>query len=76
MSINYVTGETRDSKMVEETTENWRKSSYSADASNCVEVGQGRIGIIHIRDSKNCTSGHLPVDSANWRKLMDRIRMA
>lgn len=43
----------------------WRKSSYSATDSDCVEVGHG----IGIRDSK-APATHLPVSPAAWTALL------
>jgi hypothetical protein len=40
---------------------NWRKSSYSADGSDCVEVGHG----IGIRDSK-APAAHVQVSREAW----------
>jgi hypothetical protein len=42
----------------------WRKSSYSANASDCVEVGRG----VGIRDSK--TTGHLPFSTPAWTAFL------
>jgi hypothetical protein len=63
-------------KMIDIPARNWRKSSYSADASNCVEVGQPVFDALHVRDSKDCDSIHLFVDSAKWQKFTDRIKKA
>ncbi|WP_090006605.1 DUF397 domain-containing protein [Lentzea albidocapillata] len=43
----------------------WRKSSYSPDASDCVEIGRG----IGIRDSKAPTT-HLPVSGEAWSAFL------
>ncbi|MEU9243406.1 DUF397 domain-containing protein [Streptomyces sp. NPDC048385] len=43
----------------------WRKSTYSGDSSNCVEVATAPAAV-HIRDSKNPTSLHLTVESSAW----------
>ena len=47
----------------------WRKSSYSPDASDCVEVGRG----IGIRDSKAPTT-HLPVSAKAWSAFLGLVR--
>ncbi|MEV7087747.1 DUF397 domain-containing protein [Streptomyces sp. NPDC093085] len=31
----------------------WRKSSYSTNGGNCIEVGAGITGVVPVRDSKN-----------------------
>ncbi|SMD09330.1 DUF397 domain-containing protein [Lentzea albidocapillata] len=43
----------------------WRKSSYSANSSDCVEVGHG----VGIRDSK-APSTHLPVSGEAWSAFL------
>ncbi|SDH54933.1 protein of unknown function [Lentzea fradiae] len=44
---------------------NWRKSSYSADSSDCVEVGHG----VGIRDSK-APATHLQVSAEAWSAFL------
>lgn len=39
----------------------WRKSSYSANAQNCVEIGRG----VGVRDSK-APATHLTVAPSSW----------
>ncbi|WP_256640338.1 MULTISPECIES: DUF397 domain-containing protein [Streptomyces] len=43
----------------------WQKSTYSAEAANCVEIASAPAAI-HIRDSKNRTAPHLTVAPATW----------
>ncbi|MFD4641362.1 DUF397 domain-containing protein [Lentzea sp. NPDC058436] len=43
----------------------WRKSSYSPNSSDCVEVGHG----IGIRDSK-APATHLPVSATAWSAFL------
>lgn len=45
---------------------NWRKSSYSGDGNNCVEIGCG----VGIRDSK-APATHLPVSSDAWSAFLE-----
>ena len=47
----------------------WRKSSYSANSNDCVEVGR-RIG---IRDSKAPTA-HLPVSTDAWSAFLRSLK--
>lgn len=47
----------------------WRKSSYSPDASDCVEVGRG----IGIRDTK-APAVHLPVGADAWSRFLVALR--
>jgi hypothetical protein len=49
----------------------WRKSSYSEDSSDCVEIGRG----IGIRDSKAPTT-HLPVSADAWSAFLGLVRGA
>lgn len=49
----------------------WRKSSYSADSSDCVEVGRG----IGVRDSKAPTT-HLPMSADAWSAFLGLVRSA
>ncbi|GGM95768.1 hypothetical protein GCM10011609_36760 [Lentzea pudingi] len=44
---------------------NWRKSSYSGDGNNCVEIGRGT----GIRDSK-APATHLPVSAEAWSAFL------
>ncbi|MGP4085914.1 DUF397 domain-containing protein [Streptomyces sp. KR55] len=43
----------------------WHKSTYSAEAANCVEIASTPT-IIHIRDSKHAEGPHLTVTSSTW----------
>lgn len=47
----------------------WRKSTYSGDSSNCVEVATAP-GAIHIRDSKAAAGPHLSIRSATWADFL------
>ncbi|MCP2245013.1 DUF397 domain-containing protein [Lentzea aerocolonigenes] len=49
----------------------WRKSSYSANASDCVEVATG----IGIRDSKAPVS-HVEVGAAAWSAFLADVTRA
>ncbi|MDX8029752.1 DUF397 domain-containing protein [Lentzea sp. BCCO 10_0856] len=49
----------------------WRKSSYSIEGDNCVEIGRG----IGIRDSKAPTT-HLPVSDKAWSAFLELVRGA
>jgi hypothetical protein len=44
----------------------WRKSSFSGQELNCVEVAFG----VGVRDSKNPTGGHLPVNTVAYQALL------
>ncbi|MFJ8967088.1 DUF397 domain-containing protein [Lentzea sp. NPDC102401] len=43
----------------------WRKSSYSATDSDCVEIGRG----VGIRDSK-APATHVPVEAEAWEGFL------
>ena len=47
----------------------WRKSSYSPEASDCVEVGHG----IGIRDSKAPVT-HLAVNREAWQAFLGIVK--
>jgi hypothetical protein len=47
----------------------WRKSTYSADSSDCVEVGRG----IGVRDSK-APATHLPVSAKAWSAFLGAVK--
>lgn len=46
-----------------QSPQNWRKSSYSGDRSNCVEVADARSSAA-VRDSQNPELGYLSFSSA------------
>lgn len=68
----------------------WRRSSYSANGGDCVEVGwrtstysaNGGTCVevktapaqILVRDSKSPRTGTLSVDRAGWRALLAAVR--
>ncbi|ELS54512.1 DUF397 domain-containing protein [Streptomyces viridochromogenes] len=47
----------------------WKKSSYSPDASNCVEIATTPT-TIHIRDSKDPTGPHLTLPPSAWAHFL------
>ncbi|MCX2952606.1 DUF397 domain-containing protein [Lentzea sp. NEAU-D7] len=47
----------------------WRKSSYSGDGDNCVEVGHG----VGIRDSK-APATHITLSSEAWAAFLEVVR--
>ena len=49
----------------------WRKSTYSASASSCVEVAAG----IGIRDSK-APVAHVEVGQAAWTSFLGTVKQA
>ncbi|WP_079141297.1 DUF397 domain-containing protein [Streptomyces sp. LUP47B] len=47
----------------------WRKSTYSGDSSNCVEIA-ATPAVIHIRDSKNAEGPHLAFPFVAWTHFL------
>jgi len=52
----------------------WRKSSYSGQAGDCVEVADSRRGAVTVRDSKNPDGLALVLALIAWRVLARRIK--
>ncbi|AFR09162.1 DUF397 domain-containing protein [Nocardiopsis alba] len=48
---------------------NFRKSSYSANESACVEVAD-TPGTSAIRDTKRRSDGHLPFPTSEWAAFL------
>ncbi|SFT43900.1 protein of unknown function [Actinopolyspora lacussalsi subsp. righensis] len=51
----------------------WRKSSYSANTSTCVEVGRTTDGAA-VRDSKDRTAGHITTTHHQWRTFLQALK--
>ncbi|MEU2622243.1 DUF397 domain-containing protein [Streptomyces sp. NPDC007157] len=47
----------------------WQKSTYSPDASNCVEIAT-TPSAVHIRDSKTTPAPHLTVTHGAWASFL------
>ena len=45
----------------------WRKSSYSSQSGNCVEVARGLPGVVAVRDSKDPEGAVLVFPAQQWR---------
>jgi hypothetical protein len=52
----------------------WRKSSYSGNGGNCVEVARGRPGMVAVRDSKNPDGPVLGFTANEWERFIFRLR--
>jgi hypothetical protein len=52
----------------------WRKSTYSANGSTCVEVARNLPGIVAVRDSKNAQGPALIFPPAEWQAFTAGIR--
>ncbi|MEU5308148.1 DUF397 domain-containing protein [Streptomyces sp. NPDC021562] len=48
----------------------WRKSTYSGDSSNCVEMATACTAV-HIRDSKNPAGLRLTVEASTWARFVN-----
>lgn len=52
----------------------WRKSSYSAQVQDCVEVADGLLGAVVVRDSKDPDGPTLLLTGSAWRALTCQVR--
>lgn len=50
----------------------WRKSSYSSDQANCVEVttATSTTSTVGVRDTKDREGGHLTVTASAWAAFL------
>ncbi|GHD32413.1 hypothetical protein GCM10007147_36010 [Nocardiopsis kunsanensis] len=53
----------------------FRKSSYSANAAECVEVADTDSGAA-VRDSKNPEHGHLSFAATEWQAFLGDVKAA
>jgi hypothetical protein len=54
----------------------WRKSSYSGQQGNCVEVARNLPGVVAIRDSKDPDGPALVVTREQWRSFLTALKQA
>ncbi|GAA1260964.1 hypothetical protein GCM10009677_10440 [Sphaerisporangium rubeum] len=52
----------------------WRKSSFSGDSGECVEVASDLSGFHFLRDSKNLTGPSLAVPSKEWSIFVNQVK--
>ena len=52
----------------------WRKSSYSGQDGNCVEVARNLPGLVAVRDSKKPDGAKLVVSQETWRVFLKGLR--
>ena len=52
----------------------WRKSSYSGQSGNCVEVARNLPGLVAVRDSKEPDGAKLVISQAAWRVFIRAAR--
>ena len=51
----------------------WRKSSYSGQSGNCVEVARNLPGLVAVRDSKEPDGARLVVSQETWRVFIRSV---
>ena len=56
------------------TTAVWRKSSYSSNTGDCVEVARNLPGVVAVRDSKNPAGPALVFTADEWRTFTSAAR--
>jgi Domain of unknown function (DUF397) len=59
---------------VDLTKAEWRKSSYSGNNGDCVEVARNLPGIVAVRDSKDPDGPRLVFTVAGWQAFTDRAK--
>ena len=52
----------------------WRKSSYSGQSGNCVEVARKLPGLVAVRDSKAPDGAKLLVSLETWLSFVRSVR--
>jgi hypothetical protein len=52
----------------------WRKSSYSGQSGDCIEVAGGLPDAVGVRDSKHCGGPALLLTPGAWRTLLRRVK--
>ena len=52
----------------------WRKSSYSSQSGNYVEVARNLQGLVAVRDSKEPDGARLVVPMSAWQVFMTKVR--
>ncbi|MFJ8847175.1 DUF397 domain-containing protein [Streptomyces cyaneofuscatus] len=57
------------------STATWRKSSYSdGGLNNCIEVADGYLGLVPVRDSKVPAGPALVIAASAWTAFIDDVR--
>jgi Domain of unknown function (DUF397) len=52
----------------------WRKSSYSANGANCVEIASNLPGAVAVRDSKDRDGATLVTSTHAWSAFVAGIK--
>ncbi|MGC0417048.1 DUF397 domain-containing protein [Embleya sp. AB8] len=63
------------SAITEQSNTGWRKSTYSGNTGDCVEIRDG-LGVVPVRDSKDPSVGHLSIDPTAWASLVRTLKRA
>ena len=53
----------------------WRKSSYSGNTGNCIEVAD-LDGVVAVRDSKSPDRAMLLLTQVDWRTFINAVQTA
>lgn len=51
----------------------WRKSTFSTNQTNCVEVAFAEPTAVAVRDSKNQDGPTLAVPAVTWHSFISRV---
>jgi uncharacterized protein DUF397 len=60
--------------MLDLSRADWRKSSYSSQSGNCVEVATSLPGAVAVRDSKDPEGPGLLIPAAEWRAFVRGLK--
>ena len=52
----------------------WRKSRYSGQSGNCVEVARNLLHFVAVRDSKEPDGAWLVVSRETWQAFITAVR--
>ena len=52
----------------------WRKSSYSGNNGNCVEVATNLLDLVAVRDSKDSDGSRLLISAAAWQAFVRGLK--
>ncbi len=52
----------------------WRKSSYSSQSGNCVEIATNMPGMVAVRGSKNRQGPILVIGHEDWQAITRQIK--
>ncbi|MFC5666628.1 DUF397 domain-containing protein [Kitasatospora misakiensis] len=61
-------------KLNASTPVHWRKSSYSGNGGNCVEIAPDFPGLVPVRDSKDPEGPALVFPTPAWRAFLTAVQ--